>query len=218
PAGMDQPSDEPESEATGTSGRADTVTIIGCVAKETDVLGTGGIGSGNEFVLTNASMGAGAGASSMGSPSGTQSGSYGTAGTSSTGATSGTSSTGDPSDTSTASGAGTMGGSETSQPGSAAGTSQPGMGTSSASSMGQSAQDHSGFGSIYRLTGSKEGDFERLIGRRVEVIGRLERNAGAGATGTAGTTGGASAGTSIALGEIDVKSFREVSGSCAPNR
>lgn len=92
---------------------AGTVTIVGCVQKERDVLGTRGMGVGDEYVLTNVGKDA--------------EGAHST---------------------------------HHDATASAAGESMP---------AGHAAQ-----GGVYTLTGDGEDDLESMVGKRVEIVGRLE--------------------------------------------
>lgn len=99
---------------------------------------------------------------------------------------------------------------------SAAGTGAPATGTPTGTA-GASAM-----AKAYELTGSNEGDAEKFVGRRVEIVGKLK----AAEMGAAGPTGGATAGAppkgvdvaskDLKLRELEVVSVREATGTCPP--
>jgi hypothetical protein len=72
-----------------------------------------------------------------------------------------------------------------------------------------------GTGEAYELTGNRERELERFVGRRIEITGMLKRaeTEAAGTAGTAGTakpTGGIDPmGQDLRLHEVNVTSFRE---------
>jgi hypothetical protein len=178
---------------TQTGDRSQTqqqVTLVGCIQREAEyrqaagsgrggALGTGA-GVGNEFVLVNASMGSSSGSpSAMGGTSTSPSSGTGTASATAgtTGTTAGTTAAGTTSTSPTTGAAGTTSGT--------ASTPSPSSSASSTSSM-------SGAGKAYALSGSREKDLEQYVGQRVEIVGNLERGAGA-STGATGTTPGTTA-------------------------
>ena len=67
-------------------------------------------------------------------------------------------------------------------------------------------------GQAYQLTGKREKELERVVGRRVEITGTLkEAKTTAGATGEPKPTGGFDPlNTNLKLFEVDVTSFREL--------
>jgi hypothetical protein len=163
---------------------ARTVTITGCVQKETDVLGSGtlAIGKDDEFVLTGASSEA-----AMSADAATSSQTAGMAGESSA----------DASD-------------------------RDAVGTS-----GSTRGDRL----VYSLTGEKEDELERFVGKRIEVTGQLEDGDVAGSM-AEGTTRPAAPGPGstqpnardhsdadriATAASVNVTSYREVEGSC-PSR
>ncbi len=88
-------------------------------------------------------------------------------------------------------------------------------GTSSAANAATDCSTASG-GEAYELTGSRERDLERFVGRRVELNGMLKR-AGT-AVGTSGATARPSGGfdplgQDLRLHEVNVTSFREVAAT-----
>ena len=72
------------------------------------------------------------------------------------------------------------------------------------------------------VTRTTEGDVEKFVGKRVEIVGKLK----AAETGAAGATGGPTAGApprgvdvaggDLKLRELEVTSVREATGSCPP--
>lgn len=228
----------PQGRQSGERARTDQqITVVGCIMRETDyrqatgagrgTMGTG-VGMGNEFVLTNATMGP---AASQTTAAGTGTGTMTGTGTA-TGATTGTSTGTTGTTTGTAAGTTTGTGTET-------GTT---AGTAGGTSMGAGM-----YGTVYALTGDREKELEQYAGQRVEIVGTLKDSSGTAmgtgtATGTATGTGtGTTSGTGTATGtgttsgttatgttsgtagamqrvgdlkEIEVTSFRAVAGSC----
>lgn len=214
-------------DTTATASRADKdgriVTIVGCVQSASAALGSAGIGQGNEFVLTNATMGTADSASAA--PSSQSS----TVGTSGTEPTTGASKP-------DADAKGTEPDSERAEA-SSAGTGA--VGTSGAASSGSAS-------AIYSLTGSREGEMARFVGKRVEITGKLEHERSApgatsgtpsgqdrdaastsstpesgtagssgSTTGTSGTVTGSSSTTgAAAIPQVDITRYREIGGSC----
>jgi pilus assembly protein FimV len=190
-----------------TAGQTETqITLVGCLQREADyrraqssgrggVVGTGA-GLTNEFILVNASTATGT-TGSAAAPDAT-----GTAGT-----TTGTSTTG----TSTTPGTATP-----------AGTTPADTPASSAPSA--DCATATGSGEAYELTGTRERELERFVGRRVEITGTLKPAATAsdtagttGAAGTAKPTGGFDPmGQDLKLREVNVGSFREVAATRPP--
>lgn len=74
-----------------------------------------------------------------------------------------------------------------------------------------------GFGRVYRLTGSQEKDLKGLVGQRVEITGRFKDKEKMkdelGSIGTSGRTGELTAANTP---EIIIDSVKPVSGACAP--
>jgi hypothetical protein len=165
----------------GGEASARTVTITGCVQKETDVLGSGAlaIGKDDEFVVIGVS-----GDAAMSADAGTPSETAGMAGQSS---------------------------------------SEP-SGRDAVGTSGSAPGDRL----VYSLTGEKEDELERFVGKRVEVTGQLEDGDVAGSM-TEGTTRPAAPGPGATQSEgqpesegsriatpasVNVASYREVEGSC----
>jgi hypothetical protein len=191
------------------------MTLVGCIQREAEyrqaagggkggTMGTG-VGVGNEFVLVNASPSSGS-QTSISESAGTSTPASPTGATSTTPAAPGTAGT-----------TGTTSATATPSPSSPSSTaSSPSAGASSGMSVGSG-------GKAYALTGNREKDLEQHVGKRVEIVGTLERS-GAGMTSGAGTTPSAgapasdTAGASQRLGDlqqINVVSFKSVSGSCS---
>jgi hypothetical protein len=196
---------------SGNDGRI--VTIVGCVQPESAALGRSGAGSGNEFVLTNTTMGTADSASSA------------TAGTSST-ARDDSPTNSDKPDTD-ASGTPSAS-SETATSGATAGA----VGTSG--TMAGSPQ-----GPSYSLAGSREHELARFVGKRVEITGTLEHDRGGASSGavhgapdredaTGSSAGDAGRSTpdatesgseglsaSASVPKLDITRYREIGGSCS---
>jgi hypothetical protein len=76
-----------------------------------------------------------------------------------------------------------------------------------------------GKGEAYELTGNRERDLERFVGRRIEITGMLKKHETAGTTGTGASkpTGGFDPmGKDLLLPEVNVTSFKEVAASRPP--
>ncbi|HXE79779.1 MAG TPA: hypothetical protein VNK41_03450 [Vicinamibacterales bacterium] len=86
----------------------------------------------------------------------------------------------------------------------------PGAGTAGTSGTAAAA------GRMFKLEHVADEELSRMVGKRVEVTGKIEAEAGdTGATGATGTTGDASVGPDrIELPEFEVTSIREVGGDC----
>ena len=104
----------------------------------------------------------------------------------------------------------------------AAASSAAGAPATSPSSTGTTGTAGAGKAMAYELTGANEGDVEKFVGKRVEIVGKLK----AAETGAAGATGGPTAGApprgvdvaggDLKLRELEVTSVREATGSCPP--
>lgn len=104
-----------------------------------------------------------------------------------------------------------------------AGTSTPGATAGTPPPSGADPCATPGTGEAYELTGSRERELERFVGRRVEITGMLKRaetesgTAGTAGTGTGKPTGGFDPmGQDLRLHEVNVTSFREVPVSPPP--
>ena len=212
------------------------VTFVGCVQKETAALGTSGMGKGNEYVLTDARMGSAdaASASSTSSTAGTPS-AVGTSGSEAAVAPSGTA----PADSASEADAGEldtkMDAPEAADDATASAERDAQSSTGAVGTSGSmSAALH---GKIYELTGTREGDMERFVGKRVEITGKLEHDGSAASNSSAASTSQASdsdrADTSdrsttgrsgdvsasqpraATAGEIDITDVREIGGECS---
>jgi hypothetical protein len=76
-----------------------------------------------------------------------------------------------------------------------------------------------GSGEAYELTGSRERDLEKFVGRRVEITGMLKKHETAGTTGAGAPkpTGGFDPmGKDLQIPEVNVTSFKEASASRPP--
>jgi LPXTG-motif cell wall-anchored protein len=76
-----------------------------------------------------------------------------------------------------------------------------------------------GKGEAYELTGNRERDLERFVGRRIEITGMLKKHETAGTTGTGAPkpTGGVDPmGQDLQLPEVNVTSFKEVAATRPP--
>ena len=76
-----------------------------------------------------------------------------------------------------------------------------------------------GTGEAYELTGNRERDLERFVGRRIEITGMLKKHETAGTTGTGAPkpTGGLDPmGQDLQLPEVNVTSFKEVAATRPP--
>lgn len=76
-----------------------------------------------------------------------------------------------------------------------------------------------GKGEAYELTGNRERDLERFVGRRIEITGMLKKHETAGTTGTGAPkpTGGLDPmKQDLQLPEVNVTSFKEVPASRPP--
>ena len=213
------------------------VTFVGCVQKETAALGTSGIGTGNEYVLTDARMGSADTASASSTSSAGAPSAVGTSGSESAVPGSETA----PADSASEGDAGEldtkMDAPEAADDATASAernaTSTGAVGTSGS----MSAASH---GKIYELTGTREGDMARFVGKRVEITGKLEHGASAVSSGSASATPAGQAGDSdrtddsdqssagqsadasasqppraAAAGEIDITDVREIGGDCS---
>jgi hypothetical protein len=180
------------------TGQAGPITVTGCVQREADYrqaqnIGRGGTagtgaGQGNEYVLTNATMGGASGTSATGT-SGSSTGSSATGGSTTGGATAGGSTTGG--STSSAAGAG---------------------GTSS----GAGASTTGGASMAYELSGPQEGQLASHVGQRVEIMGTLKSQE-MGANGPTGgpTANIPGMRSDLRLREIEVTSVRAATGGAA---
>ena len=190
----------PSSAQTGRTSADQQVTMTGCIQSEADYrrstnaggggVANTGVGVGNEFVLVNAMMSTGSSASASSAPAaGSTRGTTGTTGAAGT----------------TAAGGSTTGaaGGSTATGGSTAGA------TSSAAGATSSA---AGAGTAYELTGSREGDAAKLVGKRVEITGTLKPATSATA---GGPTANAPLSQDLQLREFEVASVRETTGTCA---
>jgi hypothetical protein len=89
-------------------------------------------------------------------------------------------------------------------------------GTSTPSATTEADCKPGGTGEAYELTGNRERELERFVGKRIEITGMLKRaeTEAAGTAGTAGTakpTGGFDPmGQDLRLHEVNVSSFREL--------
>jgi hypothetical protein len=143
------------------SDQSEVITVTGCVQPETAVLKrnavAGGIGMGDEYVVTNAALSAGPGADMP----------------------------------------------------------KPDVQTTPAETAGSASP--TGFGRVYRLTGSQEKELKSAVGQRVEIIGRFKDKEKLkdelGAIGTSGRTGEP---TTDNTPEIVIDSFKPTAGTCAP--
>jgi hypothetical protein len=214
------------------------VTFVGCVQKETAALGTSGMGKGNEYVLTDARMGSAdtASASSTSSTAGTPS-AVGTSGrepavAGSESAPSDSAPEGDAGELDTKMDAPEAADDATASAERDAQTSTGAVGTSGS----MSSASH---GKVYELTGTREGDLERFVGKRVEITGKLEHDGSAASSGSVAATSADHAGDSdradasdrsgtgqsddasasqpraATAGEIDITNVREIGGDCS---
>ena len=141
---------------------SETITVAGCVQKESTVLKrnpiAGSIGMDDEFVLTNAAKGSAPGANDAPKP-------------------------------------------DVSEPPAPVGTS---------GSAGN-------FGTVYRLTGDKEGELKGYVGQRVEITGSFKHeDKAADALSAAGTSGRTGELTPANTPELTIEAIKPVSGSCSP--
>jgi hypothetical protein len=212
------------------------VTFVGCVQKETAALGTSGIGKDNEYVLTDAMVGSAdtASASSTSSTAGTPP-AVGTSGSESAvpgseSAPAGSASEADAGELDTKMDAPQAADDATASAERDAQTSTGAVGTSGS----MSAASH---GKIYELTGTREGDMERFVGKRVQITGKLEHDGSAASSSSAASTtqagdsdradtsDGSSTGQpadasasqprAATAGEIDITDVREIGGDCS---
>lgn len=74
-----------------------------------------------------------------------------------------------------------------------------------------------GFGRVYRLTGSQERDLKVYVGQRVEIVGRFkDKNTLKDELSSIGTSGRTGELTPENTPEIVIDSFKATTGACAP--
>jgi len=72
-------------------------------------------------------------------------------------------------------------------------------------------------GTAYELTGPNEAQAATLVGKRVQIAGKLKEGATDAAGATGGPTGGVVASTDLKLRELEVTSVRATTGTCPAN-
>ena len=181
------PTGTSQADQSRTQGRDNgTVTVAGCLMQEKDVAALrssgGGSGSGDAFVLTNATM-KGSTSGSMGSgATGTGTTGTGTSGTATSGT--GTSGSGTSGTGTTASGSGTT-----------SGTSASGQATA-----GSGAR--SGMNNMFRIVGLTD-ELKKHVNHQVEIQGTIANRSttsGAGSMGSGSGTTGSGSGTATGTG------------------
>ena len=87
-------------------------------------------------------------------------------------------------------------------------------GTSGSSTAGSSGATSAQKGKMFKLEHADDEKLSAVVGKRVEVTGKIDAEAGDSPTGTTGATDRSVGPDQIDLAEFEVTSIREVSGDC----
>lgn len=96
----------------------------------------------------------------------------------------------------------------------ASGSTPTATGTSGAATAGATGTAGSSTTMAYELTGPNEGRAESLVGKRVEITGKVKGGDVAASGATGGPTGNVPLSQDLKLRELEISTIRETTGTC----